>query len=329
MSAPVHGFVLGKFMPPHSGHMYLCDFAAGLCDQLTILVCSLEREPIPGKLRHEWMSALYPNARVLHYDRDVPQEPSEHPEFWDIWRELIRSVHPEPIHRVFASEAYGLRLAKELGAEFWPADLERLCRPVSGTQIRENPGAHWSMIAPPARPWFTRTIVMHGPESTGKSVLGQELAQALGGAYAPEFGRSWCELYGTECSAQDLRNIAAGQASAVEAARRTADGFVISDTDGLLTEVWSQMMLGESVFDPAPDPEGDLYLLTDIDQPFVDDGTRVYGDPADRKRFFDLSLEALERAGVDYVRLSGDWDQRRATALEAIASRFPTLLKEL
>ena len=328
MTTPVHGFVLGKFMPPHAGHMYLCDFAAGLCDQLTILVCSLEREPIPGKLRHEWMSALYPDARVLHFDRDVPQEPSESPDFWDIWRELVRSVHPEPIHRVFASEDYGLRLAQELGAEFWPADPERACRLVSGTQIRQAPMAHWSMIAPPARPYFTRTIVLHGPESTGKSMLGQDLARALGGAYAPEFGRTWCELYGTDCSAEDLRNIAAGQAAAIQAARRTADGFVISDTDGLLTEVWSQMMLGASVFDPSPEPEADLYLLTDIDQPFVDDGTRVYSDPADRERFFALSVEALERQGVDYVRLSGSWEHRRVVALDAISRRFPHLIRQ-
>ncbi|WP_440958756.1 AAA family ATPase [Oceanicaulis sp. LC35] len=328
MTAPIHGFVLGKFMPPHAGHMYLCDFAAGLCDQLTILVCSLDREPIPGKLRHEWMSALYPNARVLHYDRDIPQDPSEHPRFWDIWRELIRSIHPEPIHRVFASDEYGLRLGQELGAEFWPADPERVCRPVSGTQIRQNPIAHWSMIAPPARPYFTRTIVLHGPESTGKSVLGQTLADKLGGAYVPEFGRTWCELYGTECSAQDLRNIAAGQAAGVEAARRTAEGLVFSDTDGLITEVWSQMMLGRSVFEPAPEPEGDLYLLTDIDQPWIDDGTRVYGDDADRRRFMELSIEALERRGVDYVRLSGDWDVRERTALAAIRDRFPQLCRE-
>ena len=328
MTAPIHGFVLGKFMPPHAGHMYLCDFAAGLCDQLTILVCSLDREPIPGKLRHDWMSTLYPNARVLHYDRDIPQDPSEHPRFWDIWRELIHSIHPEPIHRVFASDEYGLRLGQELGAEYWPADPERVCRPVSGTRIRQNPIAHWSMIAPPARPYFTRTIVLHGPESTGKSVLGQTLADKLGGAYVPEFGRTWCELYGTECSAQDLRNIAAGQAAGVEAARRTAEGLVFSDTDGLITEVWSQMMLGRSVFDPAPEPEGDLYLLTDIDQPWIDDGTRVYGDDADRRRFMDLSIEALERRGVDYVRLSGDWDVRERTALAVIRDRFPQLCRE-
>ena len=50
------GFVLGKFMPPHQGHVLLCDFARAYCETLTILVCSLESEPIPGRLRHAWMS---------------------------------------------------------------------------------------------------------------------------------------------------------------------------------------------------------------------------------------------------------------------------------
>ena len=60
----------------------------------------------------------------------------------------------------------------------------------------------------------------------------------------------------------------------------------------------------------------------------MDDGTRVYSDPADRARFFALSQDALERSGVDYVRLSGSWAQRRETALEAIARRFPHLMTQ-
>ena len=325
MTGPVRGFVLGKFMPPHRGHQYLCDMAAGLCDELTILVCSLEREPIPGALRHGWMSALYPHARVLHCDRDLPQEPGDDPHFWDIWRDLIASIHPEPIDRVFASEAYGQRLAAELGARFWPADPDRICAPVSGTAIRRSPWRFWEMIAAPARPWFTRTVVLHGPESTGKSTLAAKLAARLGGACVPEFGRAWCELYGVDCSAQDLIDIAAGQTAAIAAARNTARGLVFSDTDAVLTEVWSQMMLGRSVLDPAPALQGDLYLLTDIDQPWVDDGTRVYGDPVDRARFMALSIEALERRGADYVRLSGDWTEREETAAQAVRDRFAQL----
>ena len=321
------GFVLGKFMPPHAGHVHLCQFAQNLCDRLTILVCSLDSEPIPGELRHQWMTQLFPKARVLHCAEDLPQDPSDHPDFWAIWRGVVQRFHPEPVDRVFASESYGQRLAQEVGAAFWPCDLDREAFNISATAIRAHPKTHWSLIANPARAWFTRTVVLHGPESTGKSTLGQRLAQRYAGVFVPEFGRTYCELFGTDCSAQDLLNIAEGQDAAIDAAGRQSAGLIFSDTDAVLTEVWSEMMLGETAFQTKPPRvSGDLYLLTDVDQPWVDDGTRIYGDDDARRRFFKLSEAALKRYGVDYVHLKGGWDQREAVARQAIEARFASLL---
>jgi NadR type nicotinamide-nucleotide adenylyltransferase len=174
----------------------------------------------------------------------------------------------------------------------------------------------------------TRTIVLHGPESTGKSVLSEKLAQLFGGVFVPEYGRTYCEIHGTDCDAQDLLNIAAGQDAAVDEAAGLTSGLIVSDTDALLTEVWSLMMLGESCFKAAPPRvSGALYLLTDIDTPFVQDELRVYGDHEARLRFFELSEAALKQYGVDYVRLSGGWEQREATARAAIEAQFQGLLK--
>ena len=47
----VHGLVLGKFLPPHRGHVHLCEVAQRMCDELTIVVASLAAEPIDGGLR--------------------------------------------------------------------------------------------------------------------------------------------------------------------------------------------------------------------------------------------------------------------------------------
>ena len=52
------GFLLGKFMPPHAGHVSLIEAARRLVDELTILVCSLPDDPIPGQVRLEWMRGL-------------------------------------------------------------------------------------------------------------------------------------------------------------------------------------------------------------------------------------------------------------------------------
>ena len=45
------GFLLGNFMPPHAGHVALCRMAAALVDQLTVMVCTLDSEPMPAGLR--------------------------------------------------------------------------------------------------------------------------------------------------------------------------------------------------------------------------------------------------------------------------------------
>jgi len=313
------GFLLGKFLPPHTGHRYLCDFAQAYCDELTILVCSIDREPIPGELRFEWMREMFPSARVLHCWEDLPQEPADHPDFWAIWRDVMRRYHPEPIDLVFASEAYGLRLAQEARAEFVPVDIDREVQPISGTAIRANPIENWDFIAPPARDWFTRVICLHGPESTGKTTLARQLTKHYGTCLAPEYGRTYTEQFGTDCDRDDLVNIARGQAAAICAARKCARGLVITDTDPLLTAVWSDMLVGERHPDlQAMRPVSDLYLLMDIDLPWVDDGTRYFPDQATRDRFSDVCEAELVGRKVNYVKISGDREQRLARAVAAI-----------
>ena len=93
------GFLLGKFMPPHAGHLFLCEVARARVDRLTVLICSHDAEPIPGTLRAGWMAECLAghDIRLLHMHRDIPQEPSEHPDFWPIWKAAIAEHHPEPI----------------------------------------------------------------------------------------------------------------------------------------------------------------------------------------------------------------------------------------
>ncbi|MCK4867652.1 MAG: AAA family ATPase, partial [Alphaproteobacteria bacterium] len=192
------GFLLGKFLPPHDGHVFLCDFARAYCDELTILVCTLEDDPIPGALRFQWMRELFPDCRVLHLAEDVPQEPADHPEFWDIWRGIVQRFHREPIDFVFASEDYGNRLAAEVGARFVPVDIPREAVPVSGEAIRADPFANWRYIPPPVRPYFAKKICIFGPESTGKTTLARDLAARLETVHVPEYGRVYTDTFGTD-----------------------------------------------------------------------------------------------------------------------------------
>ncbi|MGH6885634.1 MAG: adenylyltransferase/cytidyltransferase family protein [Geminicoccales bacterium] len=156
--APTTGFLLGKFLPPHRGHQYLIEFARAYVDRLSVLVCSIAREPIPGALRYRWMCESFPGVTLIDHTDEIPQAPEEHPQFWDIWRTSIRRYVPGRIDYVFASEDYGWRLAEELGARFVPVDIERRNVPVSGAAIRADPMTHWEALLPAVRPYYLKRV---------------------------------------------------------------------------------------------------------------------------------------------------------------------------
>ena len=115
------GFILGKFMPPHAGHVTLIQSARALVDELTILICSLPDDPIPGETRLEWMRSMFPDCRIVSHSKPAPQAPGDSPAlFWQIWSKIVAKAHPEPIDYVFAGEAYGEELAAHVGGFFVP-----------------------------------------------------------------------------------------------------------------------------------------------------------------------------------------------------------------
>jgi HTH-type transcriptional repressor of NAD biosynthesis genes len=314
------GFLLGKFMPPHGGHQLLCETARALVDELTILVCWLPDDPVAGPLRLGWMRELFPDCRVVGHGAIVPQTPEEHPDFWQIWHDLVVTAHPESIDTVFASEDYGARLAREVGAQFVPIDPARDGAAISGTAIRADPWRHWGHLPPPVRGHYARTICLHGPESTGKSTLARQLAAHFETDFVPEYGRTWCAVRGNDLVRDDLHMIARTQEAMATSLRRRCNRRLIMDTDPLMTSVWSEMLLNER--DPwfaRWDNPADLYLLLDTDLPLIDDGSRMFGRTNMRGRFFDLCRRELEQRGARWSMVSGTGEARLENALIAIA----------
>ena len=319
---PQRGFVLGKFMPPHLGHVYLCDFARAYCRDLTILVCSLDGDPVEGRLRYDWMRELFPDCDVQWCREALPQEPADHPDFWLIWRDVVKRYGGFP-DVVFASETYGARLAEEVGARFVPVDQGRQAVPVSATMIRADPFRHWDFIPVSVRPHYAKRVCLFGPESTGKTSLAQHLAQRFATVWVPEYGRTYTDAFGTRVDARDLERIVAGHRAAVTAATRQASRIVIEDTDPVLTAVWSDMLLGgrEAWLDEGTDT-ADLYLLCDIDLPWADDGTRYFSGPAERARFSAACEAELQRRGLRYVVVRGEGAAREDAAVAAVKAAF-------
>ena len=164
-----------------------------------------------------------------------------------------------------------------------------------------------------------RSVCLHGPESTGKSTIAPRLAQQFGGICVAEFGRTYCETFGTDLTMADLLMIASAHDAKTNAAISSGRLPVILDTDPLMSAVWADMLFGKR--DPWFDAwrnSADLYLLFDIDLPWEADGTRMFGTPDQRRRFFDLSRAELERRKLPYALVTGEGERRYLNALEAI-----------
>lgn len=317
------GFLLGKFMPPHAGHVALIEAARELVDELTVLVCWLPDDPIAGAERLAWMEQLFPDCRVVGHGEIVPQEPEESADFWPIWRAIIRDAHPEPIDYLFAGEAYGAELAQQVGALFVPLGgrvLDLHSDPLAGltaTKVRNDPAAHWDLLPQPVQSHYRRTICLHGSESTGKSTLAERFAKEQGALTVGEYGRSHCEVHKHELTREDLLLIGRAQQAMISATARWAGPLLIADTDALMTAAWCEMLLGERP-EELMQVEADLYLLLEPDLPWIEDGTRFFAKAEDRHRFAKIVEQVLVDAGVPFARISGSGDARYEAALEAI-----------
>ncbi|HEV7279991.1 MAG TPA: AAA family ATPase [Pirellulaceae bacterium] len=313
--------ILGKFLPPHAGHQRLIRFGLEFCERLHVLVCTLHREPIPGALRYAWMRELFPDGVLHHVTDDLPQEPSEHPHFWEIWRETVSRAVGEPIDYVFASEAYGYRLAEELQATFVPVDVARSSVPISGTAIRERPLENWRFLPECVRPYYARRVCIFGPESTGKSTLAEALARRFQTVHVAEFARGWLDRKQGVCTVEDIPIIARGQAAAEDSLVRYANRALICDTDLLLTTIWSETLFGDCpawIREEALRRQYDLYLLLDVDVAWIDDSQRYL--PHRRQEFFDTCRRVLTQAGRPFLVVRGDWERRFEIACEAVES---------
>jgi amino acid adenylation domain-containing protein/thioester reductase-like protein len=173
--------------------------------------------------------------------------------------------------------------------------------------------------------WFFRAerktlkICLFGPESTGKSTLAKKLAGALGAPFVAEYAQAHIARRNGAIDLADIPKIAAGQTAAEAAAERAANGLLICDTDLLTTCIWSDRLFGECpqwIRDAAELQHYDLYLLMDVDTPWVADVHRYL--PRERASFLSACRDALASRGRPYVMLSGSWDEKFDAARAAI-----------
>ncbi|HWJ43885.1 MAG: ATP-binding protein [Gemmatimonadaceae bacterium] len=170
-------------------------------------------------------------------------------------------------------------------------------------------------------------ICVTGPESTGKTTLARRLAELLRTAWVPEASRVYAERVGRPLVASDVspiarEHIALADAGAATARDRVAPALIL-DTDLLSTIVYAR-----HYYDAVPPwieeaeraRRADLYLLCDVDVPWIADGVR--DRPTGRGAMFDRFHCALTQRGAAPVVVRGDWETRWALAFAAATERL-------
>lgn len=316
------GLVIGKFWPPHQGHSYLVERAADGCDALTVVVCDDPGQDIPASVRASWLRELHPNTRVITVP-DIGKDDDS--EAWALYTREFLGYSPDV---VFTSESYGDAYARYLGAEHVSVDPARAAVPCAGREVRRRPLANWNWISPPARAWYAVRVCLLGAESTGTTTLARALAEHYDTVWVPEYGRDYSAEKSSRGEAAwatpEFVHIASEQGRREDAAARGCNGLLVCDTDAFATCLWHERYLGtrslevEAVAEERRGPGTSirLYLLTDTDVPFVQDGTRD-GEHL-RVWMHGLFKDRLKETGRPYLLLAGDHRRRVAEAVRAV-----------
>ena len=168
-----------------------------------------------------------------------------------------------------------------------------------------------------------RRVTVTGSESTGKTWLAERLARRFGTVWSREFSREYALNKAAPLDASDVEPIARGQMRGEDDVMGRARGLAILDTDLVSTVVYAEHYYGQCpswIEEAARERLADLYLLCDIDVPWVADPAR--DRPHARQEIQAAFAAQLDRYEAPYVVVRGMWEEREATAVTAIESRF-------
>ena len=181
-----------------------------------------------------------------------------------------------------------------------------------------------------------KKIVIIGPESTGKSTLCEKLAAHYKTAWVQEYAREYLLKNSTDYTFENLLDVAKGQIANEEltvdrlllagnpfSEQRTThnEQLVFIDTDMYVMKVWCEFVFGKChhwILNRVVERKYDLYLLCNIDVPWVKDELREYPDLVIREKLYHHYKDIMVNQNVPWVDISGGYEERLQKAIAAV-----------
>lgn len=269
--------VIGKFYPPHKGHVELITQAAVKHRYVKVLICSKKDQVISGTTRAQILKYTVPANVTFDFAEDnLPAENRP-------WAEHINARYGKDYFRsVYTSEDWGDEFAEMINAKH--VNVGRVKYPTSATEIKEDVNGNFHLLADGLQERLFINVIMVGAESSGKTSLARALAHKYRTLYVPEYGRYYTEAVPPEkLEHRDFDLIASEQAQMVHRTKRhVTNGILFQDTDVHQTVAWhkrylTNMDLPMNMLDSYRQKNTTIYnlwVVCDHDFPWVQDGTR-------------------------------------------------------
>ena len=319
----VKAFVFGKFLPFHKGHEAMIKFALTKCDFLTVLICCSDQENIPDVVREKWIKDTFQqhgNMEVKSFnylESELPNTSVSSVEISMLWSQKFKSLFPD-YTLVITSENYGNFVAQFMGIKHIAFDLPKHLFPVSATAVRNDLFTNWNYLPDSVKKDLSMKVVLLGTESTGKSTLTKKLAAHYNCTEVQEAAREIIS-HSDSFLFEDLHLIAKEHSSRINKAILGDSPLVIIDTDVHITKSYAKFMfdkeleVDEKIYNSN---KADLYLYLNNDASYIQDGTRL---SEENRNILDCSHRGiLKEHHIDYIELSGDWNQKFQMAVEQI-----------
>jgi len=169
-----------------------------------------------------------------------------------------------------------------------------------------------------------KIIVITGAESTGKTVLAEQLANYYQVPFYPEYAREYISGLDRDYTFQDIETIAKKQVEQYNEAVGLPHQFVFFDTWLIITKVWFEVVYKtcpEWVVNKIRLAKIAGFILNDLDIPWIPDPVRENGGE-NRSKLQKIYRQNLDFFGFKYQVNNGIGKDRLNNAVRIIEDSF-------
>jgi len=332
------GFIGGKFLPFHLGHVYAIIAASNQVDELYVVLSSSKNRDreicerngikyIPAEIRLSWIGENLnnlDNIKIIHIEDDQ----------WDYnydWKQgadLIKKAIGKPINFVFSSEdSYNEHFKKYYpNSKHIVIDNKRNTVKVSATEMRKNLYDHWDKLPNCVRGYFTKKVAIVGTESCGKTTLAKKLAKFYNTNYVDEVGRDYSVRYSNQLTKGMFNLIAMEHFLLQQKKAQESNRILFIDSEAVVTQYYFDMYYPRKksrlIEEIIKQQRYDLVIYLEPDINWVEDGLRFAGKPEERSKNNEKLKKMFRDRNISFTSISGNYDERFNKAKKLVDKLF-------